>query len=225
MDVREALAFFVQILPSLPPRKFFFRRRKRPPIILYTDAMYDPGKSPAGMVGVVVYDPEDQGRRPSEKPSRWRYASAGVPLELLAKFRPREQYVGQLEVLAGVAAFTSRPEQFRGRDVIHFIDNSGALVGLAKGYSRDVDSARLISVFHTMNAALRANVWFEYVASAANIADLPSRNDFELLRSDRFVAEPFDIVWPPVDAWVGDFARLFQSYSSASAKGKRRRSN
>ena len=75
-----------------------------------------------------------------------------------------------------------------------------------------------------MNAALRANVWFEYVASAANIADLPSRNDFELLRSDRFVAEPFDIAWPPVDAWVGDFARLFQSYSSASAKGKRRRS-
>ena len=58
--VREALAFFVQILPSLPPRKFFFRRRKRPPIILYTDAMYDPGKSPAGMVGVVVFDPEDQ---------------------------------------------------------------------------------------------------------------------------------------------------------------------
>ena len=92
------------------------------------------------------------------------------------------------------------------------------------GGSRDVDSARLISVFHTMNAALRANVWFEYVASAANIADLPSRNDFELLRSDRFVAEPFDIAWPPVDAWVGDFARLFQSYSSASAKGKRRRS-
>ena len=70
-------------------------------------------------------------------------------------------------VLAGVAAYTSRPEQFRDRDVIHFIDNQGALTGLAKGYSRDVDSARLISVFHTMNAAVRANVWFEYVPSAA----------------------------------------------------------
>ena len=35
--------------------------------------------------------------------------------------------VGQLEVLAAVAAYTSRPEQLKGRDVIHFIDNTPAL--------------------------------------------------------------------------------------------------
>lgn len=46
---------------------------------------------------------------------------------------------------------------------MHFIDNSSALVGLAKGYSSDVDSARLVSAFHVMNATVRSNVWFEYV--------------------------------------------------------------
>ena len=79
-------------------------------------------------------------------------------------------------MLAGVAAYTSRPDQLRDRDVVHFIDNSGALVGLAKGYSSDVDSARLVSAFHVMNATVRSNVWFEYVPSrGANISDLPSR--------------------------------------------------
>ena len=58
--------------------------------------MYGSGKTPAGMVGIVIYDPED----PEHK---WRYAAAGVADEIIARFRPREQYVGQLEVLAAVA--------------------------------------------------------------------------------------------------------------------------
>ena len=124
--------------------------------------------------------------------------------------REREQYVGQLEVLAAVAAYTSRPEQLRDRDVIHFIDNTGAIFGIAKGYSADLDSARLISVFHTLNAALGANVWFEYVASAANISDLPSRGELDLLLSPPYAARRFDVAWPPTEAWEGDTAALFR---------------
>ena len=98
--VADAIQFFIQILPVLPGRKFFFGKKKirRRPIVLYTDAMYDPNKTPAGMVGIVIYDPEDLA-------SKWRYASAAVPQELIDKFRKRKQYVGQLEVLAAVAAF------------------------------------------------------------------------------------------------------------------------
>jgi len=229
--VREAIQFFVEILPLLPVRRFYFgkRRRRRSPVVVYTDAMYDPSKCPAGMVGVVIYDPEDP-------ESVWRYSSAAVPAELIEKFRPREQYVGQLEVLAAVAAYTSRPDQLRGPDVIHFIDNTGAMFGLAKGYSADIDSARLISVFHVMNAAVRANVWFEYVPSGANISDLPSRGDFELLRTEQFegprVPKPceqrgalvFPLVWPPVGAWSGDIKGLFAQFSKEKvAVGKRRR--
>jgi hypothetical protein len=64
------------------------KKIRRRPIVLYTDAMYDPNKTPAGMVGIVIYDPEDLA-------SKWRYASAAVPQELIDKFRKRKQYVGQ----------------------------------------------------------------------------------------------------------------------------------
>ena len=35
------------------------------------------------------------------------------------------------------------------------------------------NSARIVHAFHAPNAGLRTDVWFEYVASKANIADLP----------------------------------------------------
>ena len=84
--------------------------------------------------------------------------------------------------------------------MIHFIDNTGAIFGIAKGYSADLDSARLISVFHTLNAVLGANVWFEYVASAANIADLPSRGELELLLSPQYGARPLGRGLAPTEA-------------------------
>ena len=43
----------------------------------------------------------------------------------MLKFRPRKQYIGQLEVLAAVAAYTSNTDaegkkwSLRGRDVVH----------------------------------------------------------------------------------------------------------
>ena len=216
--VKEALRFFIQLLPLLPPRRFFFgrKRRRRRPVVVYTDAMYDSSRTPAGMVGVVIFDPEDE-------EARWRFSSAAVPDAIIGEFREREQYVGQLEVLAAVAAYTSRADQLTGRDVIHFIDNVGAYSGLGKGYSRDVDSGRMISVFHTMNVALGANVWFEYVPSKANIADLPSRGDFDLLRSPAFNAAWFDLVWPPVSAWAGEYKDLFSLYSVIKGRRKRPR--
>ena len=51
-----------------------------------------------------------------------------------------------------------------GRDVIHFIDNYGALAGLTKGYSGDRDSARLVHAFYAINNRLEANVWFAYAS-------------------------------------------------------------
>ena len=59
--------------------------------------------------------------------------------------------------------------------VIHYIDNSSALYGMTKGYSSVPDSLAIIRAFHAANLALRANVWFNYVATKANVADLPSR--------------------------------------------------
>lgn len=85
------------------------RGRRRRPVVVYTDAMYNPEEAAAGRVGVVIYDPEDQGRRGAEKPALWRFSSAIVPDWVYARMRERTQYVGQLEILAAVLAYTSRP--------------------------------------------------------------------------------------------------------------------
>ena len=154
----EALSFFHSVLPLLPPRRFLYRHRRRRllPIIQYTDAMYERKADVPARIGIVIYDPHDAEFAPErgEEVSLWRHASAVVPDSLIAKFKPREQYIGQLEVLAAVCAPISRPDQYRGREVIAFIDNTGAVFGLAKGYMRDVDSARMVHSFHCVCAAL-----------------------------------------------------------------------
>ena len=90
-----------------------------------------------------MFDPEDTARPHSpECPGpQWRHSSLVVGPDVMRLLAPRAQYVGQLEVMAGVAAYTSLPEQLHGRDVIHFINNTGALFGMAKGYSGDDDLA------------------------------------------------------------------------------------
>ena len=213
----EALRFFLQLLPLLPPRILRFRKRKRRPIVVYTDAMYTPGAAIPAQVGVVIYDPEAPVFHPPMANDdacdyRWRHTSAVVSPEQLDAFRPREQYIGQLEALAAVLAYSSHPDQFRDRDVIHFIDNTGAVMGIAKGYSRDIDSARLIHFFHSIACAIGVNSWFEYVASGANISDLPSRGEFEKLNELGSVF--FEPVWPPLGAsWAATFAAAYEAYA------------
>ena len=54
---------------------------------------------------------------------------------------------------------------------------TSALYSLVKGYSPSPNSLPIIQSFHVLNLLLRAGVWFNYVATKANVADLPSRGD------------------------------------------------
>ena len=84
--------------------------------------------------------------------------------------------------------------------MIHWIDNTSALAGLIRGYAGSIDSARIVHAFHALNVGLRTDVWFEYVASKANIADLPSRMEFDLLR--RLRAQERQCVLPSTEDWL-----------------------
>ena len=50
------------------------------------------------------------------------------------------------------------------------------------GYSGKKELAKMINAFHLQAAGLRTSVYFDYVPSKANIADLPSRDAWEELR-------------------------------------------
>ena len=95
------------------------------------------------------------------------------------------------------------PDRVHNRDVLHFVDNTSAIMGLYKGYSPAPDSCRLIQIFHLIMARLNFRTWWEWVASKANISDLPSRNDFALLI--RWAATYVSPVWMTANDYNSSF--------------------
>ena len=103
-----------------------------------------------------------------------RYAV--VPTDVLRQLLPRRQQIGLAEALACLLGPYNFPESFSGRDVIHFIDNMGALAGCITGGS-SVPDANCIYQLHALKLAeLGCRYWAEFVESAANLADEPSRS-------------------------------------------------
>ena len=186
-----ALRFFIVLLADMPPREVRIRDSPADPVLVWTDASSD---APLlGDVGFVVFDPDLVGRPRAELPlplccpgdlrpfSGFVFGADPVPASLTACLVPKQQNIGQYELLAGFAPYLSLPELLRGRDVMHWIDNTSAAAVLVRGYSGRPDSAHVANMFHLFNSRLRSRIYFEYVESKANVADLPSRCDYTLL--------------------------------------------
>ena len=76
------------------------------------------------------------------------------------------------------AAWKRLLEWLAGRPVELWIDNSGAIGALLRGYSGVPDCARIVNMFHFAIAKLGlASLWIDYVPSESNPADVPSRLD------------------------------------------------
>jgi hypothetical protein len=203
-EVREAMRFLIVLLPRLPPVVYEVRRPPKPPIVIYTDAAFEPGDSrPAGM-GACVFDPL------APAVAQWVVLSGEVSPDIMARWRERRQYIGQLEALAVVQTIYTladgvptpdggRSHVMRGRDIIHYVDNVGAMACLIKGDSRDPDIARLAHVLSAILVAIKARPWFDYVRSASNVADLPSRFDIDGLLE--FIPPFWHFGYKPLRFW------------------------
>jgi len=234
-SLQHAHEFDVALLPILPPREVAVKPPSLRPLLIYTDAMFRPRKrklrglddsctdrwkaSFLSRIGVVLYDPHCDPSSGVYAPHSvvgcdggfLLYGAAVPPDETIATFGLdrngdfQKTYIAQLEVVGGVAAYFTFAERVKGRDVNHFIDNTVALSGLVHGYARKLDLARMVNAFHLQMAGLRANAYYEFVPSLANIADLPSRNEFELL--EQLGGRRVDIVFPPAADWLGPLRR------------------
>ena len=181
---RSALHFFRSLLGTLEPAEFEVVPASDPPVLVWTDGKYeaDDDVEPAA-VGVLVAWPKPRRARRGPPSSLadmrsmyvFEHARAAVPDSFMDAFITRKQYIGQIEILAGLCAYTSFGRRLRGRHVMHFVDNTSALAGMARGYAGPTDSRRLVHALHTLLSALRVKAWFEYVPSKANPSDAPSR--------------------------------------------------
>ena len=146
-----------------------------------------------GYLGFVVYDSRSR---------RFYHGHGPVPQHILDFFVVKKQKIGQCEIAAAIAVYASLPDLARGRDVIHWIDNTSAISCLLHGYSGKPDSARLVNAFHLFNAALRANIHFEYVESKSNVADLPSRRELTYLLL-QLASRPVPLRVLDASTWAG----------------------
>ena len=200
--LEEALAFFESTLEEgLPPRVYDLDPEAAAPVQVWTDAMWEPSQREPARVAFVVRFPS----KGVSGESRWVFGACNTPGSLMRRFVRRKNYIGQLELLAAVAVYYSVPE-IRGRRVLHWIDNTGVIAALTKGYSRAPDSVRILHVFKAYCLGLGVSIWFQWVPSKANIADLPSRNEYEMLR--RFGACEVPVVFPEFAAWDGPVGRV-----------------
>lgn len=208
-SVRGALAFLIEVLRrpgGLPPRIFRFARAAKPTVRIWTDAMYVPG-SPAGIAFYVEF-PAEPGRG-SPRTERF-HGSVFVGAEVTDRFVPEKtQYIGQLELLAALTPYTSLRERLKGRRVVHWIDNTSAIAALCKGYSAAPDSARILQAFATLRMDIDCPIWFQWVPSKANIADLPSRREFGLL--EELGSSKVPLILPLFASWDAPFARWSSS--------------
>ena len=145
-------------------------RRFESSVLVWSDASYE---GSTAVLGWVVYDPVTD--------ALW-HSSYVCPDSVFDNFVPdKKQYIGQLELLAACAVYTSLPEMFRNRPVLHWIDNQQALTAAVSGYARQPDNAKLVNQLSLSGATLQAQIYFEYVRSLSNPADFPSRLDSSFL--------------------------------------------
>ena len=111
----------------------------------------------------------------------------------------RKTYICQAELLAYLCAYLTFSDLLEGQLIHHFGDNMAAISGVVKGGSSLPDSARLIHAIHLQVLRLRCYPWFGFVYSEDNVADLPSRLDFVLMRRigavERRCVFPTELDW------------------------------
>ena len=157
------------MLSSSPPRQC--RVHHLPPIIVQTDGA-DDEKRPGGVGGLIV-DPVSGLRQ---------CFGHELKPELLAKWRSTGQRViiNQIELEPVRLAVDLWKDVLANRDVLFFIDNEAARLGLVAGSSPVESSRDLISQTWRGLMQIGACGWFARVPTSGNLADDPSRDDFEL---------------------------------------------
>jgi hypothetical protein len=175
-------------------------------VVVLSDASYSPANEDeksygVGGVAFVMYIPESKSLF---------FAATTVPQSVLAKLaKVREEagmsiqktFITDLEAIAIAAVYMNSAcaKWTFGRQVLHFADNQAANAGFIQGYSSAPNLARVVLATHLRWARNHINVWIEYVRSAQNIADLPSRWSNEELIALGGVEVAFE--FPDVEAW------------------------
>ena len=100
---------------------------------------------------------------------------ADIPSGLYRLWSPGTKKIAQLELMMILYGLVTRPQQFRHRRGIWFVDNIAALMSLVRGRSCSPDLDRIANMIHIGLFALKCWGWWEYIPSKSNWSDSISR--------------------------------------------------
>ena len=173
--LKTSLLLMKEFLLHSPPRTVTLGKTL-PPVLLYTDASDVPGRSPRFGVGGVLID------QTSTAPKLYHFTFP-VPEQWVARWIPKETYMGQLEILAGPIALRTWARILFDTRCLHFVDNDSASASLVKGYSPRSDSCELVGIYWLQAAQIPVDIYIDRVESKSNLSDEPSRFSDTLLLS------------------------------------------
>ena len=118
--------------------------------------------------------------------------------------KEKDTFINFAEFVALFSVYLSIPQALRGRHVVHFGDNKVANSVAIKGTSRARDLSRAVVDLRLCWFDLRVAPWIVWVASKANPADGPTRDDFSFVSKRRAMGEEVeivDLVLPSFGSW------------------------
>jgi hypothetical protein len=178
---KMGLVFFKKLFTEMQPRIIKPMVGFEVVVLIYSDACWvrrPDGTIDAGLGAVVIF------------PAKRVVFHGQTPPAILDALQERETQINPIEAVANVATFYSVLHLIRGARVIAFVDNSSAVSSLVSGHSTQMDMQCITTLFHRMLVKEGIKAWFEWIQSALNIADGPSRGQFLGL-------EPADFAFPP----------------------------
>ena len=118
---------------------------------------------------------------------------------------PRKTQIVVCEALAILDSICALRKAIHGNEVLLFCDNIAVVCALVKGASSQWDIQGIISAIHAELAGLDCRWWIEWVPTALNPADGPSRDAFDC----QFCASRGVPVAPlPDSGWCMDGRRI-----------------
>jgi hypothetical protein len=158
-----ALAHCWRLLSSVPACVLLLLPRKHENIIIYSDASWEPDRSPPGKIGWLIFHPCGRvvGR------------ALDISADMVALCNERASQIQFCEGFPGLAVPHFHPE-LADASILWFVDNEGAVSNLVRCVAASEDMLKMVSRAHEL--WLDRNLWVEWIASASNLSDGISRD-------------------------------------------------
>ena len=168
LEIESALVWFLEILSMqvVQVRPWIWPSSR--PVQIYCDA----AGSPARLAAIVFT--ED---------GRAFYSDVAPPQSLLDYFTDRsDNQICSLELCAIALGLSTSGDFCKGRKVHVWSDNAGSEWAVRRGSAKAWDHNEVVHAIWVKAAALRCHMRVDRVPTELNIADLPSRFSYDLLR-------------------------------------------